>query len=1375
MGITLAGSYDVVVQQSVTVAHLTLGGVGSHPRLVIQANPTNGDATLIVTQRLHSQSTIVLSSIAAKSFYDAELVLDGARFVSDSGAVLKIAAGTPGQGKRLIRLNAGSVWENGGHIEVLEYDAELAFADTSAKLINHGAIVVDSTRTLSLRNGVFDLSTGTIDGPIHMASMGLDGGNLSSTGHLIFLGTSNTIDGDVENHGILEIRADDQSGDATLTVERTLRNPGILRLSSTSARSYYDAMLDVRADSLVNESSGRMASLPGTFSAGGRILRLRSGVHFVNRGRLQVTYPLEISMADTTAGFANFGRVDIDTSATLSLKRGTFRPHDGWIRGPMALSSSRIQAGKLSDSVRVTLEAGNVIAGQLENYGHMIFHGTNTVAAVLVNQASGRMVVEAATQSGDAVLKIESELQNHGRLALSSQSDRTFYDARIEVKSGRLQNFTSGVLEAQPGTFGVATRELQLDRGTSFENSGTVQVQQYDFSIGMADTSARVSNSGIIRVDSTKTLSMDGGRLHLLSGRIEGAIQMTDMRIGPGTLSANGRLVFSGFNNGVDAPVTNQGVFELQAQSSTGDARLTLTADLENSGRMELTSSSDRGFHDAILRVEKGKFHNAASGVLSALPGTFAAGERRIELMDGGQLSQEGRWEIRQPLLLNQPDAAATINRGALVIASGQRMTVAAGTLENTGILSGSGTLDVTGAELVNSGILQPGTSPGRLTIDGDLRQPPTGTLAIEIGGLDPGTGHDVLDVTGAVDLDGTLQVQWFGGFFPADADSFRVLNYGSRRGTFAQITGGNLGGGQQLSPQYQADHLTLVYQHTGNRAPVAGNDAATTAEDEPVLIPILRNDADPDGDPFQLAALDTGQTVGSVRLNAGDTTVTYTPPPDFNGEDRFEYRIADVYGLQARATVTITVTPVNDPPRIHSTPPAVAYVNSVYEYPVSAVDVDGDALTYTLISGPAWLGFSTGSSVLRGTPGAGDVGEANVTIEVRDSHGAAAQQSFTLTVVQRSDLANLTVSQVQAPAQVFSGESIEIRWTVTNNGNQSTDAPRWSDRVYFSDDTVWDARTDRLIVSKLNPTFLLPGDSYTNRATFTVPLGASGPHTIFVVTDAEDELIEGEETDNRTAATVQVTLSPMPDLRVTAVQAPPNAFSGDTIEVAWTVENVGNGPTLVDAWYDGFFLSSDSVLDYSLIRANRIRFEDHFLDQRKHTGILQPGESYQATARIALPHYQFGSMHLFVFTDTRANPRGAERGDVFEHTNEFNNAAAAIIDITLTPPPDLVVTSVLHADNGRSGEPLYVEWTVENQGARRAMESQWTDRIFLSSSPAFHPDSVRILGDLFHRGGLETGDGYQASRQVYLPEGIAGPFYIFVQTDADEEVFEYV
>jgi len=94
------------------------------------------------------------------------------------------------------------------------------------------------------------------------------------------------------------------------------------------------------------------------------------------------------------------------------------------------------------------------------------------------------------------------------------------------------------------------------------------------------------------------------------------------------------------------------------------------------------------------------------------------------------------------------------------------------------------------------------------------------------------------------------------------------------------------------------------------NDPPFAGDDAALTPVDVPVLGQVLTNDYDPNGDDIVINTTPvSGPSNGTVVINP-DGTYTYTPGPGYIGPDNFVYTICDdvVPPLCADATVYITV-----------------------------------------------------------------------------------------------------------------------------------------------------------------------------------------------------------------------------------------------------------------------------------------------------------------------------------------------------------------------------------------------------------------------------------------------------------------------------------
>lgn len=91
------------------------------------------------------------------------------------------------------------------------------------------------------------------------------------------------------------------------------------------------------------------------------------------------------------------------------------------------------------------------------------------------------------------------------------------------------------------------------------------------------------------------------------------------------------------------------------------------------------------------------------------------------------------------------------------------------------------------------------------------------------------------------------------------------------------------------------------------NDAPVAANDAATTKKNTAVVVHVLANDADVDGDTFRVTAVQPGMRRSAVTINP-DGTIRYNPKPGFVGTDTFGYTITDAHGATSTARVTVTI-----------------------------------------------------------------------------------------------------------------------------------------------------------------------------------------------------------------------------------------------------------------------------------------------------------------------------------------------------------------------------------------------------------------------------------------------------------------------------------
>lgn len=128
-------------------------------------------------------------------------------------------------------------------------------------------------------------------------------------------------------------------------------------------------------------------------------------------------------------------------------------------------------------------------------------------------------------------------------------------------------------------------------------------------------------------------------------------------------------------------------------------------------------------------------------------------------------------------------------------------------------IIKGIATVNVHNT-FTNDGINAPGNSAGMLTFIGNYFPSSTGVLEIELGGLNPGSGHDVLAVTGNAVLNGTIDVSVSGSFIPAAGDSFVVLTTtGSVSDSFMTA---NSQSGLYISVKYKSNNVTVHIDSVG-------------------------------------------------------------------------------------------------------------------------------------------------------------------------------------------------------------------------------------------------------------------------------------------------------------------------------------------------------------------------------------------------------------------------------------------------------------------------------------------------------------------------------------------------------------------------------
>ncbi|HVN53629.1 MAG TPA: Ig-like domain-containing protein [Anaerolineaceae bacterium] len=278
------------------------------------------------------------------------------------------------------------------------------------------------------------------------------------------------------------------------------------------------------------------------------------------------------------------------------------------------------------------------------------------------------------------------------------------------------------------------------------------------------------------------------------------------------------------------------------------------------------------------------------------------------------------------------------------------------------------------------------------------------------------------------------------------------------------------------------------------NDAPVAQDMAISTAENTSTSS--MLNASDVDGDTLSFAMV-VSPLHGDLVMDPDIGSFTYTPAPDWYGQDSFTFKANDGEVDSGNATVAITVNHVNHAPTIASIGSRQVDELTLLSFAVNASDPDvGDALTFSLGPGaPDGAAVDLKTGEFTWTPGeAQGPGEFDVTVIVTDSGSPAQQDSATF---------KIQVGEVNsAPVLGVIGVKTVEKWPFTFTA-LATDGDLPANRLTFSLDSG--APAGALIdpdtgVFLWNPTSMVSAGVYHVTVRVTDAAGLSDSETISIV-----------------------------------------------------------------------------------------------------------------------------------------------------------------------------------------------------------------------------------------------------------------------------------
>jgi len=646
------------------------------------------------------------------------------------------------------------------------------------------------------------------------------------------------------------------------TRNAVLNNTGTLRKSGGVGTSAWSSVA-VNNAGTVQAQSGTLRLANGGTSSGsyyaavGATLDFGGGTHTINltaassiSGAGTVSYSGDATTVSGDGSYAvagttviNGGTLSVEQEATttnLTVSSGTLQGSNGitvtgvmtWTDGTLSGSGATTVASGAALNISATGSCwgtGARLTGRTLNVaGTATLTGTTTLCvdtgAIINNSGLFDVVsnVNVDNWSGgtrNAVLNNTGTLRKSGGAGTSAWFSVAVNNAGIvQAQSGtlRLSNggTSSGSYYAAVGAtldFGGGTHTITLTTASSISGAGTVSYSggattvSGEGSYAVAGTT--VINGGALSVEreaTTTNLTVSSGTLQGSNGiTVTNAMAWTDGTLGGSgatTVASGAALNISATGScwGTGARLTGRTLNVAGTATLTGTTTLCVDtgAIINNSGLFDVVSNVNvdnwsGGTRNAVLNN---------TGTLRKSGGAGTSAWFSVAVNNAGIVqAQSGTLQF---------DNSFTQNAGATWL-NGGNLAKSGSLVFNGGALGGTGT--ITGNVANTGGIVSPGMSPGILRIAGNYTQGPTGTLNIELGGATYGAQYDVLDVTGAASLSGTLNVSLINGFTPVTGTVFQVMNYGSYSGGFSAFNGLSQGGGLVLMPYFSADNLSLL------------------------------------------------------------------------------------------------------------------------------------------------------------------------------------------------------------------------------------------------------------------------------------------------------------------------------------------------------------------------------------------------------------------------------------------------------------------------------------------------------------------------------------------------------------------------------------
>ena len=804
--------------------------------------------------------------------------------------------------------------------------------------------------------------------------------------------------------------ADPDAGVAAVRVSLTATN-GTLTLSSPAGLSF--ACGACSGDGTADASM----TFEGTISA---INTALDGLVFAPMGNFNGSATLSITTNDL--GNTGTGGAKTDTDA-VSITVNPVNDVPSFTKG--ADQTVNEDAGAQSVSGWATaISAGPANeSGQTVNF--VVSNDTNTLflAQPAVSSSGTLDYTPAANANGSATVSVQ--IHDNGGTANGGIDTSAFQTFTVTVNAvNDVPSFTKGAdqnVNEDAGPQSVSGWATAISAGPANESGQTVNFVVSNNNAGLFSTQPAVAANGTLtytpaaNANSSATVSV---LIHDNGGTANGGVDTSAAQTF--TITVNAVNDAPSFTKGADQIVNE----DAGAQSVSGWATATSPGPADESGQTVnfLVSNDNNALFSAQPAI-------AANGTLSYTPAANANGSATlsVQIQDNGGTANGG--------VDTSAAQTFTITVNAVNDAPVLDLNGASAGIDTSANFTEGDTPVTLAPSLVLSDVDSTNMSAAAIT----LRTQPGGTVPIDgsaeildgdmLGACAFQTTFSYNSTTGVLTIIGSASIASY-------QACLRTITYentsqnpstNTRTADFQVFDSSGLGN----SPV----PVATITVNAVNDAPVAASDSYSTNEDTNLSTTattgVLNNDTDVDTPHSSLTAvLVAGPShAASFTLNA-DGSFSYTPAPNYNGSDSFTYKANDGSLNSNIATVSLTVYAVNDAP-VCSNVSLTTDEDTPGDVAPDCTDVDGDTLTYSIVSGASHGTASVVSGLLHYSPAANYNGSDSFTYQANDGFldSNTATVNVTVNAVNDPPVVTLTGSA----GNVDEGSTFHFTYTTTD------------------------------------------------------------------------------------------------------------------------------------------------------------------------------------------------------------------------------------------------------------------------------------------------------------------------------------------------------